>query len=118
MEAATILVSEADPDVRLLLVVLIQRLGHEALVLDPDVLVPPRGDLLLVEPESAVGLEHARLVRAYFPDLLVLCLNALPEAGSFLTRGPLGYLQKPFTVDVMRSTVQAALGKSPVKSPV
>jgi hypothetical protein len=41
-------------------------------------------------------------------------MNALPDAGSFLTGGPLGYLQKPFTIDVMRTTVQAALGKSPV----
>jgi CheY-like chemotaxis protein len=114
METATILVSETDPDVRRLLVVLIERLGHEALVLDPDVAVPPPADLLLVEPESTIGLEHARLVRAYFPDLPVLCMNALPEAGSFLTRGPLGYLQKPFTVDVMRTTVQSALGMSPV----
>jgi DNA-binding NtrC family response regulator len=78
------------------------------------VAVPPCADLLLVEPESTIGLEHARLVRAYFPDLPVLCMNALPEAGSFLTRGPLGYLQKPFTVDVMRTTVQSALGMSPV----
>jgi DNA-binding response OmpR family regulator len=114
MAAATILVSEVDPDVRRLLVVLIERLGHRALVLDPDIEVPPPADLLLVEPESTIGLEHARLVRAYFPDLPVLCLNALPAAGSFLTRGPLGYLQKPFTVDVMRATVQAALAKSPV----
>jgi CheY-like chemotaxis protein len=114
MEAATILVSETDPDVRRLLVVLIERLGHTALVLDPEVLVPPSGDLLLVEPESAVGLEHARLVRAYFPDLPVLCMNALPAAGNFLTAGPLAYLQKPFTVDVMRTTVQATLGMSPV----
>jgi CheY-like chemotaxis protein len=114
MATARILVSEADPDVRRLLVVLIERLGHEALVLDPDVEVPPNGDLLLVEPESTIGLEHARLVRAYFPELPVLCLNALPEAGGFLARGPLGYLQKPFTVDVMRTTVQAALGMSPV----
>jgi DNA-binding NtrC family response regulator len=114
MAMATILVSETDPDVRRLLVVLIERLGHKALVLDPDVEVPPRADLMLVEPESTVCLEHARLVRAYFPDLPVLCMNALPDAGSFLTRGPLGYLQKPFTVDVMRTTVQTALGMSPV----
>jgi CheY-like chemotaxis protein len=114
METATILVSEADPDVRRLLVVLIEGMGHEALVLDPDVVVPPRADLLLVEPESTVCLEHARLVRAYFPDLPVLCMNALPETGKFLTRGPLGYLQKPFTLDVMRTTVQAALSMSPV----
>jgi DNA-binding response OmpR family regulator len=116
---ARILISEADPDVRRLLAVLIERLGHEAIVLDPDVVVPPHGDLLLVEPESVVGLEHARLVRAYFPDLPVLCLNALPDAGKFLTRGPLGYLQKPFTVEVMRATVQAALGVAPLAiSPV
>ena len=114
METATILVSEADPDVRRLLVVLIERLGHKALVLDPDVVVPPRADLLLVEPESTVCLEHARLVRAYFPHLPVICMNALPDAGGFLTRGPLEYLQKPFTVDVMRTTVRAALGMSPV----
>ena len=115
MATAKILVSEADSDVERLLVVLIERLGHEALVLEPDVLVPPHADLLLVDPESSVCLEHARLVRAYFPDLPVLCMNALPEAGGFLTRGgPLGYLPKPFTVDVMRATVQTALGMSPV----
>jgi hypothetical protein len=115
MAAARILVSEADRDVRRLLVVLIERLGHEALVLEPDVLVPPHADLMLVDPESTVCLEHARLVRAYFPGLPVLCMNALPDAGSFLTRGgPLGYLPKPFTVEFMRTTVQTALGISPI----
>jgi DNA-binding NtrC family response regulator len=118
MAMAQILVSEADPDVRRLLVVLIERLGHEAIVLGPDVVVPPRADLMLVEPESEVCLDHARLMRTYFPDLPVLCLNALPEAGDFLKRGPLGYLQKPFTVEVMRATVQSTLGMSPVMSPV
>ncbi len=111
---AKILVSEADPDVRRLLVLLLERLGHEAVVLDPDVAVPPRADLLLVEPECATCLEHARLVRAYFPDLPVLALNALPDDGDFLTRGPLGYLQKPFSVETMRTTVQHALDISPV----
>ena len=109
---AKILVSEADPDVRRLLVLLLERLGHDAVVLDPDVAVPPRADLLLVEPESAACLEQARLVRAYFPDLPVLALNALPDDGGFLTRGPLGYLQKPFSVETMRTTVQTALGLS------
>ena len=36
MAAAKILVSESDRDVRRLLVVLIEQLGHEALVLEPD----------------------------------------------------------------------------------
>ena len=47
---AKILISEADPDVRRLLTVLVGRLGHEAVVIDPDVAVPPRADLLLAEP--------------------------------------------------------------------
>jgi CheY-like chemotaxis protein len=111
---ARILVSEADPDVRRLLVVLIERLGHEAIVLDFDVVVPPAADLLLVEPDSPLCLEHARLVRTYYPELPVICLTALPDNGCFLKRGPLGFLQKPFTVDLMRSTVQGALGISPV----
>ena len=111
---ARILVSEADPDVRRLLVVLIERLGHEAIVLDADVVVPPRAELLLVEPQSAWCLDHACLVRAYFPELPVLALNALPDEADFLRRGSFGYLQKPFTVEIMRSTVQDALGLSPV----
>jgi CheY-like chemotaxis protein len=118
MAMAQILVSEADPDVRRLLVVLIERLGHEAIVLAPDVVIPPHADLMLVEPESEICLDQARLMRAYFPDLPVLCLNALPDAGNFLTRGPFGYLQKPFTVDVMRATVQSTLAMSAVMSPV
>ena len=114
MAMARILVSEADPDVRRLLVMLIERLGHEPLVLDADVAVPPRADLLLVEPQSHWCLDHARLVRAYFPELPVLALNALPDEAGFLQRGPFGYLQKPFTVETMRVTVQGALGLSPV----
>jgi CheY-like chemotaxis protein len=106
---AKILVSEADPDVRRLLVLLLERLGHEAVVLEADVAVPACADHLLVEPESPACLEQARRVRAYFPDLPVLALNALPAEGDFLTRGPLAYLQKPFTVETMRTTVQQVL---------
>jgi CheY-like chemotaxis protein len=109
MAMARIMVSEADPDVRRLLVVLIERLGHEALVLDPDVEVPPPADLLLVDPQCTWCLDHARLVRTYFPELPVLALNALPDGAGFLQREPFGYLQKPFTVEAMRLTVQAAL---------
>src|SRR5436305_10083015 len=99
MAMAKILVSEADPDVRRLLTVFVSRLGHEAVVLDPDLVVPPHADLLLLEPTSRAGLAHGRLVRTYFPDLPVVCMSALPEEGGFLKRGPLGFLEKPFTLD-------------------
>jgi len=78
---AKILVSEADPDVRRLLIVLVQRLGHEAVVIDPHVEVPPRADLLLAEPGT-----HA------------------PEAVPVIST------VKPFTLAQMRSRIQHGLG--------
>jgi hypothetical protein len=114
MATAKIILCEADPDVRRLLVTLIERLGHEALVLGSDVVVPPHADLMLVEPDSSECLENARLMRTYFPDLPVLCFNAVPAAGRFLLRGPLGYLQKPFSIEHLRTTLQDALAISPV----
>jgi DNA-binding NtrC family response regulator len=110
--AATILISEADPDVRRLLVALVERLGHDAVVLDFDVLTPPHADLLLFEPNSQRCLEHARLVRTYFPKVPVVCMSALPAEAGFLTAGPLDFLPKPFTVDQMRELIERTV--SPV----
>jgi DNA-binding NtrC family response regulator len=110
--AATILISELDPDVQRLLIVLVSRLGHEPVVLDSDVSSPPRADLLLLEPSSARCLEHARLVRAYFPDVPVVCMGALPDEGAFLRAGPLDFLPKPFTVEQMRAVIERTV--SPV----
>ena len=106
---ASVLVSEADPDVRRLLVLLVERLGHEAVVLGPDVRVPPRGDLLLLEPSSPECLAHARAARDVSPKLRVISLNMVPPEGAFLTEGPLEYLPKPFTVEQLRTVVQRAL---------
>jgi CheY-like chemotaxis protein len=113
---ASILVSEVDPDVRRLLVVLIERLGHDAAVLRDDVVVPPRSDLLLVEPSSPVGLEHLRLVRAFFPEQPVVCLNPLPDGAGALGRGPTWFLPKPFSLEQLAPVLDHAL--SGTSSPV
>jgi CheY-like chemotaxis protein len=110
---AKILVSEADPDVRRLLVVLVRRLGHDAVVLDSDAEAPPRGDLLLLEPTSRRCLEQARAVRSDAPDLPVICMSALTEDGRFLLGGPLDFLPKPFTVEQMRERVVRTLAGAP-----
>lgn len=110
MATASVLVCEADPDVRRLLAVLVERLGHEAVVLGPSVGIPPHADLMLLEPGSAICLEHARAARAASPDLPVISLNLIPEGGEFLSEGPLEYLPKPFTLDDLRSVVQHSLG--------
>jgi hypothetical protein len=80
---AKILISEADPDVRRLLIVLVRRLGHEAVVIDPDVAVPPRADLLLAEPGTHV------------PEL------------------PVVSTMKPFTLAHMRRQIEHSLAASP-----
>ena len=106
---ASILVSEVDPDVRRLLVTLVERLGHQASVLQDDVVVPPRADVLVVDPIAPSGVEHARLLRAHFRELPVLCLNPVPDDAGFLGHGPTAFLPKPFTPDRLAAALDAAL---------
>jgi DNA-binding NtrC family response regulator len=106
---ARILISEADRDVRRLLTVLARRLGHEPVLLEEDLDLPPHGDLLLVDPTSATALERARRVRRAQPDIPVICMNCVGEHGRFLLEGASDYLPKPFTVDQMRDRVAQAL---------
>jgi CheY-like chemotaxis protein len=106
---ASILVSEADPDVRRLLAVLLTRLGHEAIVLGGGFDTPPPADLLLLEPAAPECLEQAWLVRLYDPTIPVVCVSVLPEEATFLRVGPLGYLTKPFTLEQLGDVIDRAL---------
>jgi DNA-binding response OmpR family regulator len=105
METASVLVSEADPDVRRLLVMVIERLGHEAIVLDGDLEIPHHIDLVLVEPTSPACIEQARRAREHRPELPVVAMSALPPEAEFLMNGPLEYLEKPFTIDGLVATL-------------
>lgn len=109
MASSKVLISEVEPGVRRLLVLLVERAGHEAEVLRADVVVPPRADLMLVEPLSRTGIEHLRLVRAFFPETPIVCLNRLPADAGFLGRRPLLFLPKPFTPDALESMLEHAL---------
>ena len=80
---ASILICEADPDVRRLLTVLMERLGHEAITLDRHVEAPPRGDLLLLEPLAPWCVEQARLVRMFFPEIPIVCMGQIPDGTGF-----------------------------------
>jgi DNA-binding response OmpR family regulator len=106
---ASILLSEADPDVRRLLVVLLDRLGHEAIVLGGGPAAPPPADLLLLEPAAPACLEQARVVRESQPAIPVICVSILPPEACFLSLGPLAYLAKPFALDDLGAAIDAAL---------
>ncbi|MDX6485050.1 MAG: Response regulator receiver domain [Gaiellaceae bacterium] len=105
MAVASILVSEADPDVRRLLVVLIERLGHVAVVLERGVEILPRADLLLMDPAAAGSLDHARLARQLYPDMPIVCMGARPSGQDYLFSGPISLLEKPFTLEALQSTL-------------
>jgi CheY-like chemotaxis protein len=106
---ASILVGEADPRVRRLLVVLLKGLGHEAIVLGGGPAAPPPGDLLLLEPTSPLHLDQARHVRMLDPRLPIVAMSVLPADGGFLTQGPLAYLTKPFTSAGLAAAIESAL---------
>jgi CheY-like chemotaxis protein len=110
MTTASVLVSEADPDLRRLLVLLVERLGHHAIELGDGMAVPPRADLMLLEPGSPSSIEQARAARADSPALPVISLNLVPDGSEFLFDGPLEYLPKPFTVEQLRTALQRTLG--------
>jgi len=104
---ASILVSEADPGVRKLLVTAIERSGHTAIVLDRHGEIPPRADLLVFEPSSDWCMRQARLARLFFPGIALVCLGSAIDAGEFLSGGAVGYLEQPFTVDDLEFTIAA-----------
>ena len=108
---ASVLDSEADPDVRRLLGVLVERLGHEAVVLAPSAEVPPRGDLLLLDPESSFARRHFELVRVFFPNMPVICMGSFHDGLDDVR--PAAVLEKPFSLDAL-STVIDAVVASPV----
>ena len=105
---ARILLNEADPDVRRLLVLLLGRLGHEVFLPGHEA-AAEAADLMLLEPASSVCLEHARIARDRQPLLPIVCVSVLPEEAGFLAPGPLGYLAKPFALDDLRHAVETAL---------
>jgi CheY-like chemotaxis protein len=110
---ASILLSEADPDVRRLLVVLLERLGHEVVEVRRGV-TPPRADLMLLEPASPACLDHARTVRTAQPELPIICVSILPFESCIVGEGPRLYLAKPFTLDDLDVAVNTALEASAI----
>jgi len=114
---ASILLSESDPDVQQLLVLLLERLGHEAIVLGGGADVPPPADLLLLEPASPRCVEEARLARLLDPTLPVVCVSILPREARFLELGPLAYLEKPFTSAALADAIDRALAQLPEENP-
>jgi DNA-binding response OmpR family regulator len=110
---ARVLVSESDSGVRGLLLAVLRRRGHDAVVLpgraDEEL---PEGDLLVAEPAYGHGLLHAWALRDQDPSLAIVLVSILPPERAFLGLRPAAYLVKPFSVVALERAVDAALTSS------
>lgn len=106
---ASVLVMEPHPEVRELLVRIVCRLGHDALVDDGR---PPdewgNVDAVLVEPACEGSIEAvAPLVRERGAALVCVSIYPPPAVASPLA--PAVYLQKPFSLAELEHALVAAL---------
>jgi CheY-like chemotaxis protein len=106
---ASVLLSEADPNVRRLLMALLEQLGHEAIVLDGGLDVPPPADFLLLDPTAPAYLEQARIARQRDPALRIVWMSMLPPDARFVKLGPNTHLAKPFALEGLHAALEAAL---------
>jgi CheY-like chemotaxis protein len=106
---ANIALSESDPDVRNLLLILLEGLGHQATALNDANGIPDAADLLVLEPASSARLEQAQLARRRNPALPIISMSYLHEAALSLADGPLLQVEKPFTLAGFTEAVRAGL---------
>jgi hypothetical protein len=108
---ASVLVMEPHPEVRELLVRIVRRLGHEALVDDGrplDEWGPV--DAVLLEPAPDGSIEAvAPLVRERGAALV--CVSIYPPSADAATLAPVAHLQKPFSLVDLERALVAALTK-------
>jgi DNA-binding response OmpR family regulator len=105
---ASVLIVEPHPEVRELLVRIVRRLGHVALVHDGRPVGEwDRIDAVLVEPGPAGSLDTiVPLVRERGAALV--CVSIYPPSADVAALEPVAYLQKPFSlVDLERALVAA-----------
>jgi DNA-binding NarL/FixJ family response regulator len=100
---ARILISEPDPETRILLELHVLRLGHQLLGGGPAADEQPAA--VLVEPASTAGLHTARALRSRYPELPIICISIHPPSPETAALEPSAYLLKP----VRRSDLERAL---------
>lgn len=109
---ASVLVVEPHPEVRELLVRIVGRLGHDALVDDgrpPDEWEDVAA--VLVEPACEGSIEAvAPLVRERGAALL--CVSIYPPSAESTALAPVAHLQKPFSLVDLERALAAALASA------
>ncbi|MES1247592.1 MAG: hypothetical protein ABUS54_07965 [Actinomycetota bacterium] len=95
-----VLVCEPDPDVRQLLSLTLERLGHEAV---------SQGDVDVVLMEPACDLAQRALRRLRRPGLPVVCLSIHPREAGYEPPETVAYLMKPIKKDRLAAALTLVL---------
>jgi CheY-like chemotaxis protein len=99
-----ILLLDPDPDLRELLVLVLRKLGHEALF---DAAAAADG--LIVDPAAPDALTAARALRAARPSLPIICVSVWPATAEASRLEPVAYLARPFTTLALAEALRLAL---------
>jgi CheY-like chemotaxis protein len=103
---ARILISEPEPETRILLELHVLRLGHQLLGGGPAADEQPA--VVLIEPASSAGLATARGLRSRYPELPIICISTHPPSPETTALRPSAHLLKP----IRRSELQHALSEA------
>jgi DNA-binding response OmpR family regulator len=110
---ARVLISESSPDVRKLLMTLVDRMGHEGVIADSvDRALVEGADVLLVEPGGRSSLVFAQRVRTERPELPIICISIYPPSAESRLLRPVAHLIKPFTLAELEAAIDSALGRA------
>jgi CheY-like chemotaxis protein len=108
---ARILVSESHEDVRQLLVRMLERLGHEPIVVTmpaPEQLL--NADVLMVEPAAPIGAVLAQAAGLVNPSLPLICASVTAPPAELVELGIVfaASLVKPFTAEQLGAAIDRA----------
>ena len=104
---ARILIVEPHPEVRDLLMRIIQRLGHDCVRLEDGGLGDAAADLAVLEPSDDDALEIGRELHAR--GMPLLCVSIEPQSAETDALEPAAYVLKPFALQELEAAIRAAL---------
>jgi DNA-binding response OmpR family regulator len=105
---AIIAVSDADTTLSVLISIVIEDLGHEAVDARRDAVLPPVAALVL-EPADAGAVELAARLRALHPDLPLICVTTQAPRTTADSLGPVVTLAKPFRIRELEAALRLVL---------
>jgi hypothetical protein len=102
---ARILILENHPDVRDLIVHVVEHVGHEPVLEESESV-----DAVLLEPASRSLLETARRVLVRRPATPIVCVSIGPPSLASASLRPALHLLKPFSLSELKQALVVAVG--------